>query len=139
MLGMTMIQREQLVEMFESSRANPNVRWSIDDVCLWSFFFTDHDRAKLLRAAAELEKQGYTAAGFLEPTEDDTDQGLLFLQVEREERHTVQSLHARNTQLYEFAEKFGLESYDGMDVGPLEGTHAQQSLQADAAAQRGLS
>lgn len=134
-----MIQREQLVAMFESSRANPNVRWSIDDVCLWGFFFTDRDRAKLLMAAAELERLGYRPVGFLEPSQDDADPDLLFLQVEREEIHTVKSLHERNSQLYEFAASFGLESYDGMEVGPLEEASAQPLLQTDAPSARGLS
>jgi len=28
-------------------------------------------------------------------------------------------LHARNAEFYQLAEKFELESYDGMDVGPV--------------------
>ena len=34
--------------------------------------------------------------------------------------HSVDSLFARNEQLYEFASEHGLDSYDGMDVGPVE-------------------
>ena len=112
-----MITREQLQDHFEHTRAV--AKWSIDDVCLWGYFFTDHDRTKLLAAAPALEQMGYRVVGFLEPTPDDDDQELLFLHVEREERHTVDSLHARNQDLYRFAEQFGIETYDGMDVGPL--------------------
>lgn len=107
--------------MFDHARAK--AKWSIDDVCLWGYFFTDHDRERLSAAAPALERMGYRVVGFLEPTPQDDDQGLLFLHVEREERHTVESLDARNLELYRFAAEFGIETYDGMDAGPI-GTHA---------------
>lgn len=113
-----MITRDDLEEMFAHARARAT--WNVDDVCLWGYFFTDHDRDKLSIAASVLERMGYRVVGFLEPTRDDEDQGLLFLHVEKEELHTVASLDARNQELYQFAEAFGLESYDGMDVGPIE-------------------
>jgi hypothetical protein len=34
--------------------------------------------------------------------------------------HTAESLNKRNHEFYELADKFHLESYDGMDVGPTE-------------------
>jgi hypothetical protein len=114
-----MISRDQLQEMFEATRAK--AKWSIDDICLWGYFFTDHDRERLLAAMPALEKMGYKVVGLLDkPTRGDDDQGLLFLHVEREEQHTVDSLDARNRELYRFAEEFALESYDGMDVGPIK-------------------
>lgn len=113
-----MITRDDLEKMFANARAR--AKWNIDDVCLWGYFFTDHDRTKLSAAASVLERIGYRVVGFLEPTPDDDDQDLLFLHVEREELHTVESLDARNHELYQFAEEFGLESYDGMDVGPID-------------------
>jgi hypothetical protein len=33
-------------------------------------------------------------------------------------RMKTRSLHERNQQLHALAERFGIESYDGMDVGP---------------------
>ena len=39
--------------------------------------------------------------------------------MQRVEAHSVDSLFARNEQLYEFATEHGLDSYDGMDVGPV--------------------
>jgi len=113
-----MITRDDLEEMFASARAR--AKWDIDDVCLWGYFFTDHDRTKLSAAAPVLEGMGYRVVGFLEPTPDDDVQGLLYLHVEREELHTVASLDAINRELYQFAEEFGLRSYDGMDVGPID-------------------
>src|SRR6266567_263717 len=111
-----MISRDQLQEMFDAMRGK--AKWNIDDVCLWGYFFTDHDRERLLASAPALERMGYKVVGLLGPTPEDDDQSLLLLHVEREERHTVDSLDARNRELYRFAEEFGLESYDGMDVGP---------------------
>ena len=34
--------------------------------------------------------------------------------------HSVDSLDERNRLLYRFADEYGLDSYDGMDVGPIE-------------------
>jgi hypothetical protein len=113
-----MISRDMLEDLF--IRTRERARWSIDAVCLWGYFFTDRDRERLLRAAPALERMGYRVVGLLEPTPEDDDQGLLFLHVEREEQHTVDSLEARNRELHRFAEEFALETYDGMDVGPVE-------------------
>lgn len=111
-----MITREQLDEMFTSMRAK--ARWSIDGECCWDYFFVDSDRDKLLRAGELLERQGFEIVGLLEPSPDDDDQHTVYLQVRRIERHTVDSLLARNAELYAFAERVGLKAYDGMDVSP---------------------
>ena len=97
-----MITHDDLEEMFANARAR--AQWNIDDVCLWGYFFTDHDRDKLSTAASALEGMGYRVVGFLEPTPDDEDEGLIFLHVEKEELHTVGSLDARNHELYQLAE-----------------------------------
>lgn len=48
------------------------------------------------------------------------DQEIYFiLHVEKEEAHSPESLHERNAQLDALAALHGLDSYDGMDVGPL--------------------
>ena len=114
-----MISRDILQDMFDDMRAR--ARWSIDDVCLWGYFFTDHNRERLLAAAPVLEKMGYRVVGLLDkPTPEDDDQELIFLHVEREEQHTVDSLDTRNRELERFAAEFGLETYDGMDVEPIK-------------------
>ena len=114
-----MISREIIEDMFSDMR--DGARWKIDGECLWGYFFTDHDRAKLTAAIPALEKMGYRFVTILDqPTPQDDDQGLMFLHVEKEEIHTVDSLLARNAELYRFAEEFDLEEYDGMDVGPIQ-------------------
>jgi hypothetical protein len=45
---------------------------------------------------------------------------LWWLYVEKEEVHTPQSLDKRNDEFSLLADKLGLDSYDGMDVGPIQ-------------------
>lgn len=110
------ISRDQLEGMFEQARAH----FDVDGVCVWSFFFTDPDPEKLRIAAPGLEVRGYRVVGLLEP-ETGAENLTYFLQIEKQERHSVGSLLIRNDELYGYAEEQGLESYDGMDVGPLGG------------------
>lgn len=108
------IQREQLVEMFDGMRAN--TPWNVDGPLLWGYFFFDRDAKKLQAAATELEGEGYRIVS-LQPVEAGPPKQWR-LHVERVEKHTVDSLLARNEQFYGLAERHRLGSYDGMDVGP---------------------
>src|SRR5262245_22939460 len=97
--------------MFSQMRAQTD--WDVDGDMLWGYFFTDPDLSKLKQVASQLSTSGYSVVGTHQ-----TDDGTHVLHVEKVETHSPQSLHARNAQLYELADRFGLESYDGMDVGP---------------------
>ena len=44
---------------------------------------------------------------------------MFWLHIERVEAHSPKTLDARNDELYLFAHEFGLDSYDGMDIGPV--------------------
>lgn len=102
-----------LERMFANLRVRTD--WNVDGPLLWGYFFFDASTDKLERAAANLEAAGYRQVGIEQPAGS-----LLYrLHVTRVEAHTPASLHARNQELYAFAEKFKLESYDGMDVGPV--------------------
>ena len=69
-------------------------------------------------------KQGYRFVEiFLSEKEDPDEPDLWWLHVEKIEIHSSDSLHERNQLLYEFADEHGLESYDGMDVGPAGAKH----------------
>ena len=109
------ISQSQIEWLFESARENFNV----DGVCLWGYFFTDQSPQRLTDAGRVLERQGYRVVGLLKPSDSDDDRQTYYLHVEIAERHTVQTLLARNDVLYAFAHEHGLQSYDGMDVGPL--------------------
>lgn len=111
------ISRAELEEMFDAMRAKR--AWDIEGPCLWGYFFADYDRAKLEAASSKLEAAGYRAVGIMGPSDENDDRLLLFLHVERREKHSVDTLHARNQELYRFASENGLKSYDGMDVGPV--------------------
>jgi hypothetical protein len=117
------ITKQMLVEMFERSISDPKCKWDIRGECLWGYFFTDEDEERLVGAGRELERRGYRLVGLLHPDpEDDADESpSVFLHVERIETHTPETLHELNEQLYAFADEWGLESYDGMDVGPVDG------------------
>jgi Regulator of ribonuclease activity B len=114
------ITREALTAMFKAARTNPRTKWSIDGKCLWGYFFVDPDRQRLERAGQLLRTDGYHLVEVRGPSQMKV--GLRFiLHVEKAERHSVDTLLARNDRFYAFARKLGLESYDGMDVGPLPG------------------
>lgn len=117
-----MITREQLAEMFAAIAKD--AKWDMSKPMLWGYFFTDSSREKLEKAAPVLESQGYRFVDiFLSDKEDPEEPDLWWLHVEKVEAHSVDTLHARNRDLYKFADKHDLECYDGMDVGPAEGRH----------------
>lgn len=108
-----MITLESLEEMFANIRAK--TKWNIDGDLLWGYFFDDPNPEKLRPVAEELKKVGYRFVD-LYPSDDKT---TYILHVEKVEQHTPRSLYARNREFYSLAEKYGIESYDGMDVGPV--------------------
>jgi hypothetical protein len=119
-----MITSEQIHDLFSHTRRlmhEGRVGYEIDGVCRWSFFLIDADREKLTRAGRHLEQRGYEIVGFLEPAPEDDGQAMMYLRFDRVERHTPDSLIARNDELDKLAADFGLEGYDGMDVGAAEG------------------
>jgi hypothetical protein len=113
--GGTVITLEQLNHMFDNMRANPgSKKWDLDGDLLWGYFFTDPNPKKLQPVADYLTKNGYRFVNIY-PTDD---KKTYFLHVEKIEHHTPESLNVRNQDFYKLAEKYYLESYDGMDVGP---------------------
>jgi Regulator of ribonuclease activity B len=103
----------QLEAMFENMRAK--TKWDVDGPLLWGYFFYDPDSEKLVSAARDLEAMGYLSKGVMKvPNKQD-----FRLHVEKIETHTPKSLNERNLEFYSFAEKNSIQSYDGMDVGPV--------------------
>jgi hypothetical protein len=112
--GQRHIQLAQLETMFANMRAN--TKWNVDGPLLWGYFFFDPNPEKLKLAASDLQAQGYRVVGIASVAGKDTFR----LHVERVEAHTPASLNDRNNELYALATKYGLASYDGMDVGPVQ-------------------
>jgi hypothetical protein len=118
-----MITRDQVESLFEHTRQlrrEGRIDWDIDGVCLWTYFFVDSSRARLTRLGEHLLQHGYENAGVLDASPEDEDQETIHLQVDRVEQHTVDSLTARNDELYALARRFKVRDYDGMDNGPVD-------------------
>jgi Regulator of ribonuclease activity B len=114
----SVISKDQLVEMFQ--RMEQKSHWDMSKAMLWGYFFTDASKSDLEAVVPSLEAQGYRLVDiYLSDKEDPKDDDHWWLHVEKVEVHTLDSLDERNTFFYQFAEDHGLDSYDGMDVGPV--------------------
>jgi hypothetical protein len=110
------ISLEALQEMFANMRTTPSM--DVDGDLLWGYFFFSSTQAPLNTASEQLQRRGYSLV-----RNELTDDGSSYvLHVERVETHTPRSLYARNAELEALAEAHGVDSYDGMDVGPIPGT-----------------
>ena len=111
-----MIPKSQLIEMFEAIADQTD--WDMTNEMLWGYFFTDDDREKLEVCSERLTEMGYHQVDISEGDEADDPWTL---HVEKIEMHTPETLDQRNQELAVFAAEMGLSSYDGMDVGPIDG------------------
>ena len=111
-----MIPKSELIEMFEAIAEQTD--WDMTGEMLWGYFFTDDDREKLEACSDRLTELGYD---FVEITDGDEPDDPLTLQVEKIEIHTPDTLFQRNQELSDLAEEMGIHSYDGMDVGTIDG------------------
>jgi hypothetical protein len=111
------IDREALIEMFDSIAERGD--WDMSQPMLWGFFFTNREPMALRAAIPKLQLDEYEIVDLLQTEKDNqSDSGLWWLHVQRVEVHTIDTLLARNERLSEFASRHGIDSYDGMDVGP---------------------
>ncbi len=109
-----MITLEMLKQMFAEMRKD--APFDPDHELLWGYFFTHASKKELRPVADELVAEGYREVALYRTD----DRKTYFLHVERVERHTPESLHARNQEFNALAERHGIDAYDGMDVGPVE-------------------
>ena len=118
-----MTELDTVIDMFANIKSDTN--WNLDEPMLWGYFFTDAKQEKLHLLIPVLENQGYRAVDIHaaeldeDADEDEQDDEYFILHVEKEEIHSPNSLHERNAQLHALAESHGVDSYDGMDVGPI--------------------
>ena len=111
-----MIPKSELIEMFEAIAEQTD--WDMTNEMLWGYFFSDDDPAKLEACADRLAEQGYH---LVEISEGDESDDPWTLHVEKIEAHSPDTLDRRNHELAAIAEEMGLSSYEGMDVGPVDG------------------
>lgn len=112
---MSHISFAMLEQMFSGMRHQAG--WNPDADLLWGYFFFDSDRQRLTPLAVQLAQNGYRVV----KTFESDDRTTWVLHVERIETHSPRSLQARNLELAALADRFGVESYDGMDAGPVPG------------------
>ncbi len=114
----SMITRNQLTQMFES--VGDGTDWDLSKQLAWGYFFTDRNKEALVNAAPILEKLGYRIVDiYLADKQSAEEADLWWLHIEKIETHSVDSLYDRNAEFYKFAQSNDIESYDGMDVGPV--------------------
>jgi hypothetical protein len=121
-----MIARKLIEDMFKDCKDIDS--FDIKSECLWSYFFTDSDPDKLLAAGETLAERGFNLVGILEAagSPDESDEQFYYLQVDRVERHTVDTLMTCNEALEKFAQERELHSYDGMEVGSVDGEDSDE-------------
>lgn len=105
--------------MFDNIKKNTN--WDTSADLSWSYYFSHSDRPLLDKAKKKLVAKGYKFVD-LNISEDDDEFapiGSYYLQVEKIETHTPTSLDKRNDEFFIFANELGLDSYGGMDAGPV--------------------
>jgi hypothetical protein len=109
---------EQLDEMFNN--ITEHEQWDLSQPLLWGYYFTDGDPNKLELVIPKIQYMGYSIVNiFQAKKEDDNEADSFYLHVEKIEIHNSQSLNKTNDEFYILAHQKGLDSYDGMDVGPV--------------------
>ena len=108
-----MLTLQQMEDMFANMRAQ--TKWDVDGDMCWGYFFTDPDMSKLRRVWQHLGATDYRLVRIYMADDKSTH----VLHIERVEKHTPQTLQERNDEFEKLAVEFGLQSYDGMDVGPI--------------------
>jgi len=95
---------------------------------LWGFFVTDRERTKLERVIPSLETKRFRYVEIFgsDPDHPDPDDPqpdiILYLHVEIEALHTPASLFKACGALDDFALEYELTSFDGFDVGNVDGS-----------------
>jgi hypothetical protein len=112
-----MIDLDQIKAMF--ANVTEGAGWDLSQPMEWGYFFTDRQRAKLEAALRELQKDGFRFIDIFIPQLEKGEQDYFFLHVVKVGVHTPETLFEQNAALYALAAKHGLDSYDGMDVGPI--------------------
>lgn len=91
-----------------------NAGWNMEQELAWGYFFKHETMQPLQQIANELQQQGYEVIDINQSYPDN----MYWLQLEKIEQHSIESLHQRNQQFYQLAVKKHIHAYDGMDVSP---------------------
>ncbi len=108
-----MITRKDIEQLFDKMR---HAGWNMEQELAWGYFFKHESVEPLQNIADELEQQGYEIIDINQSYPDE----MYWLQLEKIEQHSVNSLDLRNQKLYQLAQKRHIHAYDGMDVSPVD-------------------
>ena len=110
-------QIKDIEEIFAEAKREDN--WNLDEEMLYSYYFVDEDVEKLEVFGNFLEEKGYDFIDIFELGDEETDKatGEFLLHIDREEKHTPQSLAERNVEFSKLAAEHGLKTYDGWEFG----------------------
>ena len=86
---------------------------------LYSYYFVDKDVDKLEKLGHHLEENGYDFIDIFELGDEETGEstGENLLHIDKEEKHTPQSLAERNVEFAKLAAEYEIETYDGWEFG----------------------
>ncbi|MGI8556361.1 MAG: ribonuclease E inhibitor RraB [Pyrinomonadaceae bacterium] len=110
-------QIEGIKEIFADAVREDN--WNMNEEMLYSYYFVDTDVDKLEKLGLFLEKEGYDFIDIFELGDEETNEstGEYLLHIDKVERHTPESLAARNVEFQKLAEEYEIETYDGWEFG----------------------
>lgn len=108
-----MIDKKNIEQLFKKMH---HAGWNMHQQLAWGYFFKDASKETLTELATELQECGYEMIDINRSYPDN----LYWLQIERVEEHSVDSLDKRNQEFYQLAKKMNIHSYDGMDVSPVD-------------------
>ena len=108
-----MISKNNIEQLFEKMR---KAGWNMEQELAWGYFFKDENKEALKKLADELQQQSYEVIDINQSYPDE----IFWLQIEKIEQHSIDSLHQRNQEFYQLADKMNIHSYDGMDVSPVD-------------------
>jgi hypothetical protein len=114
-----MISR-QTVRQFFKDNASEGV--DLDRPMLWGFFWLDRSDKVPAGLREVLEARGYAFVDVLGPEPEDTPPYKYFFHFERVEQLTASLLYQRVLECEALAEEYGLLSFDGFDVGNVDGS-----------------
>lgn len=110
---------DQLEDMF--ANITEKTPWDMKEPMLWGYFFTNSEPKSLEPIRDQLVSEGYRFVDLYQSDAEDQDgPPLWWLHLEKEEVHTPQTLDQRNNTFYLLAAKHKINSYDGMDIGPIK-------------------
>ena len=110
-------QIEGIEQIFAAAKKEDN--WNTNEEMLYSYYFVDKDVDKLEKLGLYLEENGYDFIDIFELGDEDTNEstGENLLHIDKEEKHTPQSLAERNVEFAKLAAEHEIETYDGWEFG----------------------